>query len=239
MVYSVCVPLCYVCACVYLCVCMCVRHVYMCVTVFISCRMSLDLVETLLNIAETGNFDEVLQLFGAPLKQCPEILFFGLLQAKVSSTTIGSVWHTHTVYIICVSSPMDQQCRRSYCQDWCPSLLQIIRSLPTYWLMHGVVMWAMHTHTRTHTHTYAHMHAYMHTRYGFSKSLVTYCSDMSYVSYIGLVIDSYSWAVQCTCVHYVNCNSTWRLSNWWWRPLLTGTRSQTHRLSRARSSPRL
>ena len=45
--------------------------------------MSLDLVETLLNIAETGNFDEVLQLFSAPLKQCPEILFFGLLQAKV------------------------------------------------------------------------------------------------------------------------------------------------------------
>ena len=46
-------------------------------------RMSLDLVETLLNIAETGNFDEVLHLFSAPLKQCPEILFFGLLQAKV------------------------------------------------------------------------------------------------------------------------------------------------------------
>ena len=50
---------------------------------YVSHRMSLDLVETLLNIAETGNFDEVFQLFGAPLKQCPEILFFGLLQAKV------------------------------------------------------------------------------------------------------------------------------------------------------------
>lgn len=113
MVYSVCTSV----MCVYLCVCMCMRHMYMCVTVFISCRMSLDLVETLLNIAETGNFDEVLQLFGAPLKQCPEILFFGLLQAKVSSTTIRSVWDAHTVHIICVSSPMDQQCRRSYCQD--------------------------------------------------------------------------------------------------------------------------
>lgn len=163
MVYSVCTSV----LCVFLCVSVYVWHVYMCVTVFISCRMSLDLVETLLNIAETGNFDEVLQLFGAPLKQCPEILFFGLLQAKVSSTTIESVWHIHTVHIICMSSPMDQQCRRSYCQDWCPSLLQIIRSLPTYWLMRGVVMWAIRTHTHVHayahTRTYAHTHAYMHT----------------------------------------------------------------------------
>ena len=160
MVYSVCTSV----MCMYLCVCVCMRHVYMCVTVFISCRMSLDLVETLLNIAETGNFDEVLQLFGAPLKQCPEILFFGLLQAKVSSTTIESVWHTHTtVHIICVSSPMDQQCRRSYCQDWCPSLLQIIRSLPTYWLMRGVVMWAVHTHVHAYTHAHMHTHTHTHT----------------------------------------------------------------------------
>ena len=70
------------CACASMCACEKVR------VVNISHRMSLDLVETLLNIAETGNFDEVLQLFGAPLNQCPEILFFGLLQAKVG---IGSV----------------------------------------------------------------------------------------------------------------------------------------------------
>ncbi|XP_065914765.1 CCR4-NOT transcription complex subunit 1-like isoform X2 [Dysidea avara] len=55
---------------------------------YISTWMSLDLVETLLNIAETGNFDEVLQLFSGPLKQCPEILFFGLLQAKPNGSTM-------------------------------------------------------------------------------------------------------------------------------------------------------
>lgn len=60
-------------------------------------RMSLDLVETLLNIAETGNFDEVLQLFGAPLKQCPEILFFGLLQAKVCMNLIVYCFIVYTI----------------------------------------------------------------------------------------------------------------------------------------------
>jgi len=62
-------------------------------------RMSLDLVETLLNIAETGNFDEVFQLFSGPLKQCPEILFFGLLQAKVCETLCG---YGYNLCLLCV-----------------------------------------------------------------------------------------------------------------------------------------
>ncbi|XP_065905974.1 CCR4-NOT transcription complex subunit 1-like isoform X4 [Dysidea avara] len=44
----------------------------------------MDLVEILLDIAETGTFDEIFQLLSGPLKQCPEILLFGLLQAKIS-----------------------------------------------------------------------------------------------------------------------------------------------------------
>ena len=56
----------------------------------------MDLVEILLDIAETGTFDEIFQLLSGPLKQCPEILLFGLLQAKVSKTVCG---HIH-VYVV-------------------------------------------------------------------------------------------------------------------------------------------
>ena len=45
--------------------------------------MSLDLIETLLNLAESGHFEEAHQLFGFPLKHCPDILLFGVLQSKV------------------------------------------------------------------------------------------------------------------------------------------------------------
>jgi len=93
--------------------------------VMVIVRMSLDLVETLLNIAETGNFDEVLQLFSGPLKQCPEILFFGLLQAKVCETMCACVCTcvSHCVYETFMYysytnffsfSPMAQQCRKNY-----------------------------------------------------------------------------------------------------------------------------
>ena len=49
------------------------------------CRTSLDLIETLLNLSEAGHFDEVHQLFNFPLKHCPDILLFGVLQSKVGS----------------------------------------------------------------------------------------------------------------------------------------------------------
>ena len=52
-------------------------------TVFHSLRTSLDLIETLLNLSEAGHFDEVHQLFNFPLKHCPDILLFGVLQSKV------------------------------------------------------------------------------------------------------------------------------------------------------------
>ena len=65
----------YVCVCV--CVCMDMSH-YVVVH-----RMSLDLIETLLNLAECGHFEEVQQLFAFPMKHCPNILMFGILQSKV------------------------------------------------------------------------------------------------------------------------------------------------------------
>ena len=43
---------------------------------------SLDLIETLLSLAEGGLCDPVLSLFSSPLKHCSEILLLGLVQAK-------------------------------------------------------------------------------------------------------------------------------------------------------------
>ena len=46
-------------------------------------RRSLNLIETLLNLAEQGHYLEVMSLFRVPIKQCPEVFLLGLLQCKV------------------------------------------------------------------------------------------------------------------------------------------------------------
>ncbi|XP_070574645.1 LOW QUALITY PROTEIN: CCR4-NOT transcription complex subunit 1-like [Ptychodera flava] len=43
---------------------------------------SLDLVETLLRLSETGKYDQVKALFGFPVKHCPDVLLLALLQVQ-------------------------------------------------------------------------------------------------------------------------------------------------------------
>ena len=65
-------------------------YLYMCTSTVIAIfwrtllfRRSLNLIETLLDLAEKGHYAEVMALFKVPMKQCPEVLFLGLLQCKV------------------------------------------------------------------------------------------------------------------------------------------------------------
>ena len=46
-------------------------------------RHSLDLIECLLRLSETGLYRQVLELFAPPCARCPELLFFSLIQASV------------------------------------------------------------------------------------------------------------------------------------------------------------
>ncbi|XP_012868099.1 PREDICTED: CCR4-NOT transcription complex subunit 1 [Dipodomys ordii] len=48
---------------------------------------SLDLIESLLRLAEVGQYEQVKQLFGFPIKHCPDMLVLALLQINTS-------WHT-------------------------------------------------------------------------------------------------------------------------------------------------
>ena len=50
----------------------------------ISTWKSLNLMETLLRLAEAGHYETVRQLFGYPLKNCPDVLLLALLQTSVS-----------------------------------------------------------------------------------------------------------------------------------------------------------
>lgn len=50
-------------------------------------RKSLDLVESLLRLSEVGQYEQVKQLFGFPIKHCPDMLVLALLQISTS-------WHT-------------------------------------------------------------------------------------------------------------------------------------------------
>jgi CCR4-NOT transcription complex subunit 1 len=53
-------------------------------------RKSLNLVETLLRLAEAGHFENVKNLFSFPFKNCPDILLFALLQINVSNLFINN-----------------------------------------------------------------------------------------------------------------------------------------------------
>lgn len=54
---------------------------------FILVRKSLDLIESLLRLAEVGQYEQVKQLFSFPIKHCPDMLVLALLQINTS-------WHT-------------------------------------------------------------------------------------------------------------------------------------------------
>lgn len=54
---------------------------------FILIRKSLDLIESLLRLAEVGQYEQVKQLFSFPIKHCPDMLVLALLQINTS-------WHT-------------------------------------------------------------------------------------------------------------------------------------------------
>uniref|UniRef100_A0A7S1J542 CCR4-NOT transcription complex subunit 1 n=1 Tax=Eutreptiella gymnastica TaxID=73025 RepID=A0A7S1J542_9EUGL len=45
---------------------------------------SLDLIETLLNLADHEHYSQVRQVFGHPMRSCPDLLLIGLMQAKPS-----------------------------------------------------------------------------------------------------------------------------------------------------------
>ncbi|XP_031558067.1 CCR4-NOT transcription complex subunit 1-like isoform X2 [Actinia tenebrosa] len=50
---------------------------------------SLTLVETLLRLSEAGHYESVKSIFSFPFKNCPDILFFALLQAKPTWNTLS------------------------------------------------------------------------------------------------------------------------------------------------------
>lgn len=52
---------------------------------FVNFRKSLDLVEILLHLSESCNYEIVLKLFAWPVKNCPDILVLTLLQVQVSA----------------------------------------------------------------------------------------------------------------------------------------------------------
>lgn len=54
---------------------------------FVFLRKSLDLIESLLRLAEVGQYEQVKQLFSFPIKHCPDMLVLALLQINTS-------WHT-------------------------------------------------------------------------------------------------------------------------------------------------
>ena len=83
-----------------------------CFCFFVNFRKSLDLVETLLKLAEAGKYDQVKSLFGFPIKHCPDMLLLALLQVQVRfrvvmlSSTIPAkmLWlpiRNVTIYIPC------------------------------------------------------------------------------------------------------------------------------------------
>ena len=68
--------------------------------ILLSSRRSLSLIEILLRAAEEGFYTEVMEIFGVPIKQCPEVLCLGLVQFEVSheSTLICSL------FLVCIWS---------------------------------------------------------------------------------------------------------------------------------------
>ena len=57
-------------------------------------------MDTLLNLAEQGHYNDVMNLFNVPIKHCPDVLFLGLLQCKVFICHILFSLYLHVLIFI-------------------------------------------------------------------------------------------------------------------------------------------
>ena len=67
-------------------------------------RRSLSLIQALLNITEQGYYSDVMNIFYVPMRQCPELLFLGIISSTVRFTLLlglGSM-DTNDLYHFCI-----------------------------------------------------------------------------------------------------------------------------------------
>ncbi|XP_036201393.1 CCR4-NOT transcription complex subunit 1 isoform X5 [Myotis myotis] len=100
---------------------------------------SLDLVESLLRLAEVGQYEQVKQLFSFPIKHCPDMLVMALLQ-------INSSWHSLRHELISTLMPIflgnhpNSAIILHYAwhgQGQSPSIRQLIMHAMAEWYMRG------------------------------------------------------------------------------------------------------
>ncbi|CAK6436643.1 unnamed protein product [Pipistrellus nathusii] len=100
---------------------------------------SLDLIESLLRLAEVGQYEQVKQLFSFPIKHCPDMLVMALLQ-------INSNWHTLRHELISTLMPIflgnhpNSAIILHYAwhgQGQSPSIRQLIMHAMAEWYMRG------------------------------------------------------------------------------------------------------
>ncbi|XP_043935455.1 CCR4-NOT transcription complex subunit 1 [Protopterus annectens] len=100
---------------------------------------SLDLIESLLRLAEVGQYDNVKQLFNFPIKHCPDMLVLALLQINTS-------WHTLRQELISTLMPIflgnhpNSAIILHYAwhgQGQSPSIRQLIMHAMAEWYMRG------------------------------------------------------------------------------------------------------
>ncbi|XP_054566171.1 CCR4-NOT transcription complex subunit 1 isoform X6 [Eptesicus fuscus] len=100
---------------------------------------SLDLIESLLRLAEVGQYEQVKQLFSFPIKHCPDMLVMALLQ-------INSSWHTLRHELISTLMPIflgnhpNSAIILHYAwhgQGQSPSIRQLIMHAMAEWYMRG------------------------------------------------------------------------------------------------------
>uniref|UniRef100_G3UN31 CCR4-NOT transcription complex subunit 1 n=1 Tax=Loxodonta africana TaxID=9785 RepID=G3UN31_LOXAF len=100
---------------------------------------SLDLIESLLRLAEVGQYEQVKQLFSFPIKHCPDMLVLALLQISTS-------WHTLRHELISTLMPIflgnhpNSAIILHYAwhgQGQSPSIRQLIMHAMAEWYMRG------------------------------------------------------------------------------------------------------
>ncbi|KAG8437274.1 hypothetical protein GDO86_008106 [Hymenochirus boettgeri] len=100
---------------------------------------SLDLIESLLRLAEVGQYEQVKQLFAYPIKHCPDMLVLALLQINTS-------WHTLRHELISTLMPIflgnhpNSAIILHYAwhgQGQSPSIRQLIMHAMAEWYMRG------------------------------------------------------------------------------------------------------
>ncbi|XP_061215358.1 CCR4-NOT transcription complex subunit 1 [Neopsephotus bourkii] len=100
---------------------------------------SLDLIESLLRLAEVGQYEQVKQLFSFPIKHCPDMLVLALLQINTS-------WHTLRHELISTLMPVflgnhpNSAIILHYAwhgQGQSPSIRQLIMHAMAEWYMRG------------------------------------------------------------------------------------------------------